>query len=74
MRKTYDYIFLFLLSDFMAARDLITAMISNNHMFRPSALEVIYHCLFWPPDKQLAFFQVCCALIRVVFYLDHVHM
>ena len=51
-------IFRFFLTDFMAARDLITAMISNNHMFRPNALEVMYHCLFWPPDKQLAFFQV----------------
>ena len=50
---------LFFLSDFMSARDLVTAMISNNHMFRPNALEVMYHCLFWPPDKQLAFFQVC---------------
>ena len=48
----------------MAAHDLITAMISNNHVFRPNALEVLYHCLFWPPDKQLAFFQVRKTVIR----------
>ncbi|XP_065899624.1 serine/threonine-protein kinase/endoribonuclease IRE1-like [Dysidea avara] len=41
----------------MAARDLITAMISNNHLFRPTALEILFHCLFWAPDKQLGFFQ-----------------
>ena len=57
----------------MAARDLITAMISNNHMFRPTAVEVMYHCLFWPPDKQLAFFQVENSSYLAV-YCIHVFM
>uniref|UniRef100_A0A8C3T418 Serine/threonine-protein kinase/endoribonuclease IRE1 n=1 Tax=Chelydra serpentina TaxID=8475 RepID=A0A8C3T418_CHESE len=43
--------------DNVVARELISAMISNEPQERPSARQVLMHPFFWSREKQLQFFQ-----------------